>query len=533
MKRFFTIFGLLTLIGWSGVSNAQNLIVSYPFSGNANDVSGNNLNGTVTNAVLSTDRYGNANSAYYFDGTSALITIPHNTILNAFPLTINVWFKTNTSGGGGGSIVNKYQNGSLNGYNLSLLASNGHYKTQYYYNGSNNVTGETTTTYNDNQWHMATAVYSNSDLKMYIDNSLVKTVSWTGTPQATTTTRDLLIGKLDEAVNYFYQGYIDDISLYNSALTLSQIDSLYIIIPNTNCLIASYPFNGNANDVSGNNLNGTVANAVISTDRFGNANSAYYFNGSTALITVPHNAILNTFPLSINVWFKTNTSGGGGGSIVNKYQNGSLNGYNLSLLASNGHYKTQYYYNGSNNVTGETTTTYNDNQWHMATAVYSSSDLKMYIDNVLVNTVNWTGTPQATTTTRDLLFGKLDDATNYYYQGYIDDISLYDCALSTIDIDSLFNITVTGINQNFPQNSISIYPNPTNSIINIDFGNEMSKTNYSIIMENTLGQVVFQTLTNQQNFQVDVNSFSRKGIYFVKIINNTSNAITTKKIILN
>lgn len=49
----------------------------------------------------------------------------------------------------------------------------------------------------------------------------------------------------------------------------------------TNGLTAYYPFNGNANDASGNGNNGTVNGATLTADRFGNANSAYRFNGAS------------------------------------------------------------------------------------------------------------------------------------------------------------------------------------------------------------------------------------------------------------
>src|SRR5580693_6339652 len=52
----------------------------------------------------------------------------------------------------------------------------------------------------------------------------------------------------------------------------------------TNGLVAYYPFNGNANDASGNGNNGTVNGATLTPDRFGNTNSAYNFNGTNNYI---------------------------------------------------------------------------------------------------------------------------------------------------------------------------------------------------------------------------------------------------------
>ena len=55
----------------------------------------------------------------------------------------------------------------------------------------------------------------------------------------------------------------------------------YSIYSNTQTLVAHYPFNGNANDMSGNNRNPTYNGATLTTDRFGNANSACLFSGAT------------------------------------------------------------------------------------------------------------------------------------------------------------------------------------------------------------------------------------------------------------
>ena len=74
MKKSFTLFVLLSALfgGWSGVIAQVNLdsglVAYYPFNGNANDESVNGNNGTVNGATLTTDRFGNANKPYSFDG---------------------------------------------------------------------------------------------------------------------------------------------------------------------------------------------------------------------------------------------------------------------------------------------------------------------------------------------------------------------------------------------------------------------------------------------------------------------------------
>jgi len=68
-----------------------------------------------------------------------------------------------------------------------------------------------------------------------------------------------------------------------------------------NSLISEYLFNGNANDISGHNLHGTVYGAQLTTDRFGNPNSAYLFNGDD-YISAPHSDSYNSDTLSFSVW---------------------------------------------------------------------------------------------------------------------------------------------------------------------------------------------------------------------------------------
>ncbi len=78
----------------------------------------------------------------------------------------------------------------------------------------------------------------------------------------------------------------------------------------TNGLIAYYPFNGNANDASGNGNNGVVMNAVLTTDRSGVSDCAYQFNGVNAHIVAPNQSYLS-FPngeFTISLWARVDGS---------------------------------------------------------------------------------------------------------------------------------------------------------------------------------------------------------------------------------
>ena len=69
--------------------NSQNLVAYYPFNGNGNDNSGYGNHGTVNGATLTTDRFGNVNSAYYFDGINDYIDL--GSWENGGAMTFSFW----------------------------------------------------------------------------------------------------------------------------------------------------------------------------------------------------------------------------------------------------------------------------------------------------------------------------------------------------------------------------------------------------------------------------------------------------------
>lgn len=97
----------------------------------------------------------------------------------------------------------------------------------------------------------------------------------------------------------------------------------------------------------------------------------------------------------------------------------------------------------------------------------------------------------------------------------------------------IIDIAINGLISPNNMNTIKIYPNPAHSYVIIDTGDYSSMADYTVKIENLLGQQVYSTLINQAKFQINVNSFGGYGTYIVKIIDNKSNVITTKKILLH
>lgn len=208
---------------------------------------------------------------------------------------------------------------------------------------------------------------------------------------------------------------------------------LWAQIP-TNGLVANYPFNGNANDESGNGNNGTVNGATLTEDRFGNANSAYSFNGDYIKIAQANDFLFNDF--TISAWFNYTASGGTTAIIGNPANSANEDAWILAFIAGQ---LQGYVYSGNYTNTSPIT----PNRWHLATFVKNGATAQLYLNTMLLTNIT---VPSTITYNqpRGLIIGADDDAgsdgnaDNLFFNGMIDDISIYNRALSYSEIQDLY-----------------------------------------------------------------------------------------------
>jgi hypothetical protein len=206
------------------------------------------------------------------------------------------------------------------------------------------------------------------------------------------------------------------------------------IIP-TQGLVAYYPFNGNANDASGNNLNGTVYGATLTTDRNGTPNKAYYFNGIDSYIKVLANQLFNTPAYTVAVWVNVEKFGGSvshGGFIISK---GVDPNYYYNLNANNTNRFHACTISSGDYIQFQSTITFNTNTWYLLVITDDGSNFKITFDAV-VNDVLSVGSTQ--TNNNDIYIGRYERNTNWNFKGIIDDIRIYNRALSETEIQQLY-----------------------------------------------------------------------------------------------
>lgn len=323
----------------------------------------------------------------------------------------------------------------------------------------------------------------------------------------------------------------------------------------TNGLVGYWGFSGNANDSSGNSHNGTVNGATLTADRFGNANSAYSFNGSSNFISVPANVNFTQNPISYSFWFNKVGSGNpcsGNETFQAVFSTGSFS-QSRDVVFGQGVAKSigiqRSIPSGCANEFMQSTN-YTLNTWNHAVVTYEANLVKVYLNGVYIgsNPV----TCNVTTANTTCYIGASNPAIwacIAYFNGKIDDMAIYNRVLSVDEVTTLYNLNIcyqsvtvtdtliinTGILSYNPityNNTITIYPNPANDHITIDCGTLTNVVGYSIKIVNTLGQELFNQPMNTQQYYIPLNAWSGQGMYFVNVIDAQGHTIDIKKIIL-
>ena len=235
--KFISTFLLLFILQFSYAQTLQDsLLAHYPFTGNANDASGNNNHGVVNGAILTADRFGNANSAYYFDGVDDIIRMTNfnnNVIPSKTHFSASFWVKTTTA-----------QNGGMLGYGTACSSLSDDYLAigLSYTNGRNHLVGrfmqllpmiEVHDSYiRDGNWHLITYTFETGTAKVYIGSQLISTKAVTNYPANNFTYSNII----DWTIGGFhsnncshgtnYEGVIDEVRIYNRTLTSQEVSTL-------------------------------------------------------------------------------------------------------------------------------------------------------------------------------------------------------------------------------------------------------------------------------------------------------------------
>ncbi|MBN2761575.1 MAG: T9SS type A sorting domain-containing protein [Bacteroidales bacterium] len=203
---------------------------------------------------------------------------------------------------------------------------------------------------------------------------------------------------------------------------------------------AWYPFNGNTDDASGNNHQGTNNNVDFAADRFGLVNSSGFFDGYTSYVAIENSEEFNLADsLTVSAWIKSNGFINIMARIVTNWHL-TYEGYE--------HYTVTLRTNGSVDARIDTDQIslpyyFDDIQsWHLVSLVYKNPVLRLYVDNKFVQMDTAYTDGYDPTNNVPVIIGGGGSWNNtmptYIFSGEIDDVSFYRKALSDDDINRLY-----------------------------------------------------------------------------------------------
>ena len=448
------------------------------------DTSGQNNTGTLTNMSQSTSpTIGKIGQGLNFDGSNDYVNVGTSLDFTS-PFTMTAWIKPKTVSTGvsvydGDNIIHKGGAASDPPYNkqLTLFGTNelGWFSETASTNYVVITTGDAIIV---NTWQLVTAVYNGTNMTLYV-NGIAK-----GGPTAieapSAGSENVYLGGQTGGLGTSFDGTIDDVRIYNRALSIAEVEDLYRMgtatvnastnALNTSGLVGQWSFDGKQTvwtsstaattlDTSGQGNTGTLTNMSQSTSPVvGKIGQALQFNGTNQYVSVPYTNtdFERTDPFSISVWAKWNNSNAAQ-SFIGKF-NSSLNyrgiGFGQCKTATATYCNANSVYlwlQGPSNVLRMSTATnsVSPNVWTHVTVTYdgssTASGVKIYVNGVsMALTTHGSGLASSIKASINWRIG--DDYTDDWFSGNMDDVRIYNRALSAGEVAGLYTMGTATVN---------------------------------------------------------------------------------------
>ena len=283
-----------------------------------------------------------------------------------------------------------------------------------------------------NRWTHIAAVYSDKNVKLYLNGALVASKSFNNNP-IFSGTEWLEIGVNRPGADEYFNGLIDEISVYKRALTAEEIERSY---HDGLGRVAVLHMDSNWNDASPSMSNGTIhgSPAFIVGSRDGS--TAGSFNGVDDSITGSAAKLPSGLkPRSVSAWVKIDTASQKRAILSYGTGSGTLNPNDFALFIDESNRAALG--SGSDAVSGMSSV--GDGKWHFVAGSYegpSTNIVKIYVDGLL-DGMGVIATP-ANTSSADYVIGSFLDNTGYF-NGRLDELIVYNRVITADEVVKYYN----------------------------------------------------------------------------------------------
>ena len=444
-------------------NNSLGLVGHWTFDGkdmisNVADTSGQGNNGYLTSFTSTTTVPGVFGQALSLNGSGNYVNGGTGASLNPQTVTVSAWVKGNAFASSYNAVVSKV-NGSV-GYYQILIKSTG--KLALYVKGNIQVSydGSGIHTLAANKWYHLVLTYDGtSGLYGYV-NGVQDKVQAGPDGALANNTGTLSIGTDLDFGGRFFNGTIDDVRIYNRALSAAEVKQLYnqgvgthqnvtVNPPNlNNGLVGHWTFDGkdmtrNVADTSGLDRTGYLVNYTSTTTASGVSGQALKFDGSTQYVTLVSGSTFlpaGTTKFTISSWVNASdlTTNNNAGIISATFNTEGQYGGFLTGTATNGF---ACYANISGAWNGVSTAgTQRTNTWYLLTCTYDGSDFRIYLNGLQSNTANFPGTLAYANAGQPTTLGwnEYVDGIAQHFKGSMDDARIYNRVLSPAEVLQLY-----------------------------------------------------------------------------------------------
>jgi hypothetical protein len=277
-------------------------------------------------------------------------------------------------------------------------------------------------------------------------------------------------------------------------------------------IIAHYPFTGNTLDVSGNELHGQNNGALLTTDLLGSSNNAYYFNGGSQHIAVENMPVLNVEEaITVSGWFRMDALLEREAFIVS---HGSWqNRWKVSITPQQQLRWTVNTLSGTRDVDIQEPLAI-DEFYHF-TATYDGVYLAVYLNGALAAYQASDGLIR--TTTFPLLIGQmLPGQPEYNFKGVIDEVKIYDHALTPTEVNTLYQggVTSTVEPQILTEEKLEVYPNPVKNVLHLHWAAASNQIGHIEVFD-VLGQSIHHRITTSDTEKIAVEYWPEGHYYLI------------------
>lgn len=439
MKNIYQLLAPVLLLCLTMVmARGQDTVAQYPFTGNGLDQSGFGNDATICGALLTQDRFGIANRAFAFDGTQSFLLADNANQLQSVTTSVSFWIKVAELPAQGEVFIMSF-GGWQERWKISLP---GHGKPVWTTNHENGISdmdsGDSTNALKIDEWAHVVTVHDGSKDLIYLNGTLAAEKEVMG--NLNTTTSPLGIGYDPIGGGLFFKGALDEVMIFDAALDAQQVADLYTD-QNTSPmidqgLVASYALDGDLSDGSEFSNHGRGIALQAATDRFGFGQSAYRFDGATSEITIPNSTQLNSDATTISFWINVRTLPEQGEVFVASF-GGWQERWKISLPTHGKLVWTTNHENGISDMdAGDSTNALQPGVWTHAVMVHDGIKDRIYLNGELANEKDVVGKLNSTSYPFGLGYNPVDGGN--YFDGQLDEVQVYNYALSEGEISGLF-----------------------------------------------------------------------------------------------